>query len=86
MFPHDLPPKNSPSSGATGGDYFDHRRHRSPRNFSPEVNNVIEELYKTCSNEVFRRGAWKIFGDAEGLSELHKAGWVLANHSPDTTP
>ena len=56
------------------------------RNFSPQANAIIDEVYRKCSHEVFRQHAWKLFDDAQGIQELHKAGWLIANHSAGHYP
>ena len=49
--------------------------------FSSELLDLISQLYNDLSNETFRRDAWRIFNDIEGIKKLSDAGWLVANHS-----
>jgi peptidoglycan/xylan/chitin deacetylase (PgdA/CDA1 family) len=49
--------------------------------FGREVLAIIDDLYQETASEAVREDAFRIFDTADGLLELHKMGWVIANHS-----
>jgi len=55
-------------------------------NFSKEIANIIDGLYKDFTNEIFRKDAYRIFDTIDGIRELLDNGWLIANHSASHYP
>lgn len=49
--------------------------------FRSEILSVINTLYDATTSRAVQEDAFRIFDTPEGLTELHKGGWVIANHS-----
>ncbi len=49
--------------------------------FSPDIVNVIDEVYREWTREIDREDAFRLFDTEEGLKELAADGWEIANHS-----
>ena len=49
--------------------------------FGGEVLSVINTLYDETTSRSVQEDAFRIFDTPDGLIELHKRGWVIANHS-----
>jgi peptidoglycan/xylan/chitin deacetylase (PgdA/CDA1 family) len=49
--------------------------------FRDEVLFVINTLYDETASHAVQEDAFRIFETPDGLIELHKRGWVIANHS-----
>jgi Polysaccharide deacetylase len=49
--------------------------------FGPEVLSIINTLYDEAVPAVMRDDAFRLFETVDGLSELYRKGWIVANHS-----
>jgi hypothetical protein len=49
--------------------------------FGPEVLSVIDTLYEEAVPAAMRDDAFRLFETPDGLHELYRKGWVVANHS-----
>ncbi len=49
--------------------------------FSPDIINIIDEVYREWTGEIDREDAFRVFDTKEGLKELAAGGWEIANHS-----
>ena len=54
--------------------------------FSAAILAAIGEVYQNFSTEPDRRDAFRLFDDVEGIAELHRHGWEIANHSASHYP
>ena len=49
--------------------------------FGQDVLSVINTLYEEAVSRAVQDDAFRIFDSCDGLIDLHKRGWVIANHS-----
>lgn len=49
--------------------------------FGPDVLSLIDQLFDETTSLATREDAFRIFETPAGLLELHRHGWVVANHS-----
>ncbi len=54
--------------------------------FSAEIVADIDEVYRNFSDELGRQDAFRLFDDVNGIAELHRQGWEIANHSASHYP
>ncbi len=54
--------------------------------FSDEIVTDIDEVYRNFTNEFTRQDAFRLFDDVNGIAELHRHGWEIANHSASHYP
>jgi peptidoglycan/xylan/chitin deacetylase (PgdA/CDA1 family) len=50
-------------------------------NFSERMNQIVDEVYCRFTTPAMRADAFRLFDDAEGIAELVRSGWLIANHS-----
>ena len=55
-------------------------------NFSEEVLAYIDELFRRFTSHQQRDDAFRMFEDREGVKNLQKQGWTIANHSAGHYP
>ena len=55
-------------------------------NFSKDIINVIDQVYDQFTNPDFRRDAFRIFDNIDGIKYLYNNGWVISNHSASHYP
>jgi peptidoglycan/xylan/chitin deacetylase (PgdA/CDA1 family) len=51
------------------------------KRFGDEILSVINALYDETASRSVQEDAFRMFDTSDGLIELHKCGWVIANHS-----
>ena len=49
--------------------------------FGPAVLSIIDTLYNEAVPAAMRDDAFRLFDTSDGLSELYRKGWIVANHS-----
>ena len=55
-------------------------------NFSIDIINIIDEVYKQYSRDIDREDAFRYFETIEGIEQLYSNGWEIANHSASHYP
>ena len=56
-------------------------RHFVLDTFCDDVLAAIDQVYALVADPFMQEEAFRVFDTPEGLSELYRAGWILANHS-----
>jgi len=54
--------------------------------FCDEIVEAIDRVYNLFTREYFRRDAFRIFDNFDGIKELQNNGWEIANHSASHYP
>ena len=54
--------------------------------FCDEIVEAIDHVYNLFTEEYFRRDAFRIFDNFDGIKELQNNGWEIANHSASQYP
>jgi peptidoglycan/xylan/chitin deacetylase (PgdA/CDA1 family) len=54
--------------------------------FTPEIVADIDEVYRNFTDEFIRQDAFRLFDNVNGIAELHRQGWEIANHSASHYP
>src|SRR5262249_33530047 len=49
--------------------------------FNDEVLGIIDALFSEAAPEIVRQDAFRVFETPDGVLDLQKRGWVVANHS-----
>jgi Polysaccharide deacetylase len=64
-----------------GFSQSDLARHFTLDRFGDDVLSTIDRLYEEVANSFLREDAFRAFDTPQGLLELHRKGWIIANHS-----
>jgi peptidoglycan/xylan/chitin deacetylase (PgdA/CDA1 family) len=50
-------------------------------NFSPDILSAISDLYDEAVSHRMQQDAFRLFDTPEGVRDLHRRGWTVANHT-----
>ena len=54
--------------------------------FTTDIVTAIDEVYRHFSDELDHQDAFRLFDDVNGIAELQRQGWEIANHSASHYP
>jgi peptidoglycan/xylan/chitin deacetylase (PgdA/CDA1 family) len=55
-------------------------------NFSSSIIKEIDAVYQSSTDDIYRKDAFRVFDDVEGIRELKGNGWLISNHSASHYP
>lgn len=61
-------------------------RHFTMDHFGPDVISAIDDVYRACTTETFRRDAYRTFMPISEIKRLKAEGWEICNHSASHYP